>query len=119
MYKNHVHLVTDRIASIRQPWVRSIVRGKASAPAEFGPNLDVSIASGGYGWSEKVSFDAYNESGSLTAAVERYRERTGRYPRTCTGRQNMPDAGKPGLLPRKQHKAFWFKTRQAIQGCQN
>lgn len=80
MYKHHVHSVTDRIVSIRQPWVRPIVRGKASAPVEFGPKLDVSIDSGGYGRVEKVSFDAYNESGSLTAAVERYRERTGRYP---------------------------------------
>lgn len=80
MYKNHVHSVTDRIVSIRQPWIRPIVRGKASAPVEFGPKLDVSIDSGGYGRIEKVSFDAYNESGSLATAVERYRERTGRYP---------------------------------------
>lgn len=80
MYKHHVHSVTDRIVSICQLWVRPIVRGKASAPVEFGPKLDVSIDSEGYGRVEKVSFDAYNESGSLTAAVERYRERAGRYP---------------------------------------
>lgn len=80
MYKNHVHSVTDRIVSIHQPWVRPIVRGKASTPVEFGPKLDVSIDSEGYGRVEKVSFDAYNESGSLIAAVERYRKRTGRYP---------------------------------------
>ncbi len=55
-------------------------QGKASAPVEFGSKLDVSIDSGGYGRIEKVSFDAYNESGSLAAAAERYRERTGRYP---------------------------------------
>ena len=60
MYKNHVHSVTDRVVSIRQPWIRPIVRGKASAPVEFGPKLDVSIDSGGYGRIEKVSFDAYN-----------------------------------------------------------
>lgn len=80
MYRNRVHSATDRIVSIRQPWVRPIVRGKANAPVEFGPKIDVSIDSGGYGRIEKVSFDAYNESGSLAAAVERYRERTGRYP---------------------------------------
>lgn len=80
MYKNHVHSVEERIVSIRQPWIRPIVRGKASAPVEFGPKLDVSIDSEGYGWIEKVSFAPYNESGSLEAAVERYRERTGRYP---------------------------------------
>lgn len=80
MYKNRVHSVADRIVSIRQPWVRPIVRGKASAPVEFGPKLDVSIDSEGYGRIEKVSFDPYNESGSLVKAGERYRERTGRYP---------------------------------------
>ncbi len=53
MYKKHVHSVTDRI---------------------------VSIDSEGYGRIEKVSFDPYNESGSLAAAVERYRERIGLYP---------------------------------------
>ena len=80
MYKNHVHSVTDRIVSIRQPWVRPIVRGKASAPVEFGPKLDVGIDSEGYGRIEKISFDPYNESGSLAAVVERYRERIGLYP---------------------------------------
>lgn len=80
MYKNRVHSVADRIVSIRQPWVRPIVRGKASAPVKFGPKLDVSIDSEGYGRIEKVSFELYNESGSLVEAVERYRERTGVYP---------------------------------------
>ena len=80
MYKNHVHSVADRIVSISQPWVRPIVRGKASAPVEFGPKLDVSIDSGGYGRIEKVSFDAYNESSNLVEAAERYKERTGKYP---------------------------------------
>ena len=80
MYKNHVHSVEERIVSIRQPWIRPIVRGKASAPVEFGPKLDVSIDSGGYGRIEKISFEPYNENSSLEAAVERYRERTGRYP---------------------------------------
>ena len=80
MYSNRVHSAIDRIVSIQQPWVRPIVRGKASAPVEFGPKLDVSIDCEGYGRIEKVSFDPYNESGNLIAAVERYRERTGRYP---------------------------------------
>lgn len=49
-------------------------------PVEFGPKMDVGINSEGYGRIKKVSFDPYNESGSLIAAVERYRERAGRYP---------------------------------------
>ena len=80
MYRNRVHSVPGRIVSIRQPWIRPTVRGKASTPVEFGPKLDVSIDCKGYGRIEKVSFEPYNESGSLATAVERYRERSGRYP---------------------------------------
>lgn len=80
MYKNKVHSVQDRIVSISQPWIRPIVRGKVKAPVEFGAKLDVSIDSEGYGRLEKVSFDAYNESGCLIEALERYRLRTGNYP---------------------------------------
>jgi len=54
--------------------------GKVKAPVEFGARLDVSIGEDGYGRLEKVSFDAYNESSCLTAAVERYKSRTGHYP---------------------------------------
>ena len=56
------------------------ISGKVKAPVEFGAKLDVSIDSEGYGRLEKVSFDAYNESGSLIEAVERYKLRTGRSP---------------------------------------
>lgn len=80
MYKNKVHSVPDRIVSISQPWIRPIVRGKVKAPVEFGAKLDVSIDEEGYGRLEKVSFDAYNESGCLIEAVERYKSRTGHYP---------------------------------------
>ena len=80
MYRNKVHSVPERIVSIRQPWIRPIVRGKVKAPVEFGAKLDVSIDEEGYGRLEKVSFGAYNESGCLIEAVERYRSRTGHYP---------------------------------------
>lgn len=80
MYKNKVHSVSERIVSISQPWIRPIVRGKVKAPVEFGAKLDVSIDSEGYGRLEKVSFDAYDESGYLIEAVERYKARTGNYP---------------------------------------
>lgn len=80
MYKSKVHTVPDRIVSISQPWIRPIVRGKVKAPVEFGAKLDVSIDSEGYGRLEKISFDAYNESGCLIETVERYRLRTGKYP---------------------------------------
>lgn len=80
MYQQKVHSVADRIVSISQPWLRPIVRGKVKAPVEFGAKFDLSIDEDGYGRIETISFDAYNESTILQDAVERYKERTGRYP---------------------------------------
>ena len=80
MYDNKVHSVADRIVSISQPWLRPIVRGKVTAPVEFGAKFDLSLDTEGYGRIEKISFDPYNEGASLQAAVERFRERTGHYP---------------------------------------
>ena len=80
MYKNKVHSVPDRIVSISQPYIRPIVRGKAAAPVEFGAKMDFSLDEKGMARIEKMSFDAYNESDVLIAAVERYFERTGHYP---------------------------------------
>lgn len=81
MYENKVHSVPDRIVSISQPYIRPIVRGKAKTPTEFGAKLDLSIDDSGMARIEKQSFDAYNESDVLISAVERYRERTGHYPK--------------------------------------
>lgn len=61
MYQNRVHLVSERIMSLSQPWVRPIVRGKVKVPVEYGAKLEVSIEEEGDGRLEKVSFDAYNE----------------------------------------------------------
>lgn len=80
MYDNKVHSVENRIVSISQPWIRPIVRGKLRAPVEFGAKLDISIDTEGYARIEKTSFDAYNESGCLKNAAERYKDRTGHYP---------------------------------------
>lgn len=80
MYDNQVHSVKHRIVSIRQPWVRPIVRGKIKAPVEFGAKFDLSLDGEGYARIERLSFEAYNESGCLQEAVERFRERTGHYP---------------------------------------
>ena len=80
MYDNNVHCVPDRIVSISQPYIRPIVRGKAASPVEFGAKFDLSLDENGLGRIEKLSFDAYNESEVLMDAVERYKERTGRYP---------------------------------------
>ncbi len=81
MYDNKVHSVEHRIVSISQPWLRPIVRGKAKTPVEFGAKFDLSLDSEGYGRIEKISFEAYNESACLIEATERFKERTGYYPK--------------------------------------
>ena len=73
--------VADRIVSIGQPFVRPIVRGKAKAPVEFGAKYDVSVDEKGHARLEKASFDAYNECTVFQDALERYRARTGHYPK--------------------------------------
>lgn len=81
MYDNKTHSVQDRIVSISQPYLRPIVRGKSKAPVEFGAKYDVSIDEKGHARLEKLSFDAYNESTVFIDAMERYKERTGHYPK--------------------------------------
>ena len=81
IYDNKVHTVQDRIVSISQPYIRPIVRGKTNCPTEFGAKLDMSIDDNGMARIEKQSFDAYNESDVLIAAIENYHDRTGRYPK--------------------------------------
>lgn len=80
MYDNNTHSIPERIVSLSQPWLRPIVRGKARAAVEFGCKLEISVANG---WTrlETFSFNTYNESVELQATIERYRERTGKYPK--------------------------------------
>lgn len=81
MYTNNVRSVKDRIVSISQPYLRPIIRGKAKAPVEFGAKLDMSIDEHGFARLEKYSYDAYNEAEVMVTAVERYKQRTGHYPK--------------------------------------
>lgn len=80
MYDHNVHSVPDRIVSIRQPWIRPIVREKAKSPTEFGTKLDISIDERGYSQIEYIFFSAYNESQYLQESVWRYYNRMGHYP---------------------------------------
>ncbi len=80
MYDNNTHKVQDRIVSISQPYVRPIVRGKASKPTEFGAKLHLSIDERGFARIEYLSFDAYNEGPMLIQALEAYKYRNGHYP---------------------------------------
>ncbi len=82
-----MHYVPGRIVSISQPWLRPIVRGKATAPVEFSAKFDLSLDTEGYGRIERISFDPYNEGATLQEAVERFRERTGHYPERVLANQ--------------------------------
>ena len=52
---------------------------EGQATVEFGAKFDLSPNNEGYGRIEKISFAAYNESGCLIEAIERFKERTGYY----------------------------------------
>ena len=80
MFDERKHRVADRIVSIAQPFVRPIVRGEVKSPVKFGAKYDVSVDERGHARLEQVSFDPYNECTILKDVVERYKERTGRYP---------------------------------------
>lgn len=79
MYDTKTRRCDDRIVSIHQPFVRPIVRGKASAGTEFGAKLTASVVDG-YAQITTLSWDAYNESQDLVKAAEQYKIQYGHYP---------------------------------------
>lgn len=79
MHEHRVHSIQDRIVSIRQPWVRPIVRGKSHANTEFGAKLHISMVNG-YARIERLSFDAFNEARDFFQVIEGYRKQYGFYP---------------------------------------
>ena len=79
MYENRTHSIPNKIVSIRQHWVRPIVRGKAHARTEFGAKVHISMVDG-YARVERISFEAFNEVGDFFKAVEGYKKRYGCYP---------------------------------------
>ncbi len=79
MYTSKIHSVKDRIVSITQPHVRPIVRGKVSAPVEFGAKLSLSLVNG-FSFIDRLSWDAYNESADLIDQINSYKKRFGCYP---------------------------------------
>jgi len=80
MFRMHTHTIEHRIVSIHQPHVRPIVRGKTSAPVEFGSKIHVSLING-ISFLDELSWDAFNEGGHMTDYVEKYRSRFGCYPK--------------------------------------
>ncbi len=81
MYERRTHRIEDRIVSISQPHIRPMVRGKASAPVEFGAKVSVSMVNG-YAFLERLSWDSFNEGVTLIETLEAYKKRFGCYPKT-------------------------------------
>lgn len=79
MLKSGTHRCENRIVNIHQPHVRPIVRGKTSAPVEFGAKINVSKI-GSFARISRLSWDAYNEAEELIPSVERYKDIFGYYP---------------------------------------
>jgi hypothetical protein len=80
MIETGSHTVGDRIVSLRQPHVRPIVRGKVSAPVEFGQKISISVV-GGFTFIERQSWDNFNEGITLIDSAEKYKDRHGAYPK--------------------------------------
>lgn len=79
MWTEKKHSIEDRIVSLSQPWVRPIVRGKASAKTEFGAKISIGVDAG-YTSLHRMSWNAYNESADLRAQAETYHRSCGHYP---------------------------------------
>ncbi|MFT8389945.1 MAG: IS5 family transposase [Sporolactobacillus sp.] len=79
MYQHHQDRINDRIVSLSQPHVRSIVRGKARARVEFGAKVAISLVNGD-ALIEKLNWNNFNEGTTLQTSVETYRRRYGFYP---------------------------------------
>jgi len=79
MFSTKTHTIADRIVSIHQPHVRPIVRGKASAPVEFGAKIHLSLIDG-ICFLDELSWDAFNEGSRMEKYVEKYKQRFGFYP---------------------------------------
>jgi hypothetical protein len=107
MYGTKTHRISDRIVSVSQPHVRPIVRGKASAPVEFGAQVSVSIMNG-YRRIERIAWDPYNESSDLKEQIEQYKATFGCYPEIVLGDKKYGTKHNRAVL--KQHNIQYGGT---------
>jgi hypothetical protein len=81
MYDHQEQRIDDRIVSVLQPHIRPIKRGKAGASTEFGAKISVSLTEG-FANVDRISWDAFNESGDLIEQAKNYHKRFGYYPKS-------------------------------------
>ena len=137
MYETKTKRHDDRIVNLHQPHIRCIVRGKAGRPYEFGPKIAVSKVNG-FIHLDEISFDNFNESGTVPNLIEKYKALHGVYPeairadkiyqtranKTYCRNLGIRLSGKPLGRPRKdkdeqEEKRIMetdFKKRQEIEG---
>ena len=102
MYVNRIHSIDNRIVSLTQPHLLSMVRGKAGKPVELGAKLSASFCNG-YVLLERVSGDNFNEAGDLKEQIEEFKRSTGSYPESVHGdknnrnRENLAYSGERGI----------------------
>lgn len=124
MYETGQHSVPDRIVSISQPYIRSIVRDGAKPSTEFGTRFALSIDNNGMACIEKQSFDAYNESDVLIGAIERYGQWEGHYPecvlvdKIYLNRKNLSFCKEPGIQISSSPPDRKQEDRDAVDGIE-
>ena len=79
MYDNNTNRCEGKIMSLRQPFVRAILRNKAKAKYEYGQKLALAKANG-YAFVEHQSWENFNECHTLQQSVLNYYNRFGYYP---------------------------------------
>jgi IS5 family transposase len=80
LYHADSRSIPDRIVSLYQAHIRSIVRGKARCNVEFGAKISISVTGEGFTFLDRLSYDPYNEGEDLKAQTMAYRRRYGHYP---------------------------------------
>jgi transposase, IS5 family len=84
MYDNKNHQCDNRIVNLFQPHVHPIVRGKDKNKTEFGAKINISEVNG-FCRVDRLSWEAYNESGDVQMQVENFKRTYGCYPKIFLG----------------------------------
>ena len=136
MHDEKINRCDDRIVSLRQPHIRTIIRGKSGRQYEFGQKIDVSVING-YTFINRQRYDNFNEGITLIKGVEAYKARYGYYPKAVLAdkiyrnRENLsyckkhgirlsgPRLGRPKINPSKADKLEMVqdnKKRNMVEG---
>jgi len=78
MHGSKIHRLEDRIISISQPHIHPIKRGKVVVDNEFGAKVFISLVHG-YTFTERISWDNFNEGVDLIDIIIKYHIRFDMY----------------------------------------